>query len=83
MAATFTRSWETVFGDVRFGYGYVTHDGSDTTVLLPLGTCDMAFVLPQCGTNSTGTTVSVSGHTVTFSAAGVSGRTDYLIYVGV
>lgn len=83
MAATFTDSWQTILGDRRIGFGYVTHDGSDTTVGLPLGVIDVAIPFAQFLTNSTSTTYTWSGSTLTMSAAGESGRTEYVLYIGV
>jgi hypothetical protein len=83
MAATFTNKWQTLLGDRYIGFGYITHDGSDTTVVLPLGVIDTAIVLPQYGTNSTGVTVSWATNVITVSAAGLTGLTDYVLYIGV
>jgi len=82
MAITRSTKFFTYSSNKVMGLDLVTHDGSSTTVNLPVGTIEMAFVLQQVGTNSTGTTVSWSDSTVTFSAAGADGSTDYVLYVG-
>ncbi len=83
MALTYTESFQTIIGDRRLGFGYITHDASDTTVDVPCDTVDYVFILPQVGTNSTATTCSWSGNTLTVSGAGTSGRTDYVIWIGI
>ena len=83
MALTYTESFQTIIGDRWLGFGYLTHDASDTTVDVPCGTVDFAQILSQVGTNSTATTCSWSGNTLTVSAAGISGSTDYVLFVGI
>lgn len=83
MALTYTESFQTIIGDRRLGVGYLTHDSSDTTVAIPCDTIDYAQILSQVGTNSTSTTCSWSGHTLTVSGVAASGRTDYVIWIGI
>jgi hypothetical protein len=83
MALTYTETYAFPVGDRMCGFGYLTHDASDTTVDLPCETIDFVVALSQYGTNSTGTTYSWSGHTLTASSSGgVSGRTDYIVWFG-
>jgi hypothetical protein len=83
MAMTYTETLLTLAGDRQVGLATITHDGSSTTIALPTGQIDMAYLLSTCGTNSTGTTVSWSGGTLTFSAATASGRTDLVFWIGI
>lgn len=83
MAITLTKQFLTVMGDRVVGYYKLTHDASATTVNLPTGVIEMAYILPQVGSNSTATTCSWSGKTLTVSAAGANARTDYVFFVGV
>jgi len=83
MAISLTKEFLTIMGDRVVGCYKLTHDGSSTTVNLPIGVIEMAMVLTTHGSESTGTTVSWSGKTLTVSAAGTNTYTDYVFFVGV
>ena len=83
MAITLTKQFLTVMGDRVVGCYKLTHDASATTVNLPIGVIEMAWLLPKVGSNSTSITVSWSTKTLTVSAAGAASSTDYVFFVGV
>jgi len=83
MAISLTKQFLTVMGDRVVGCYLLTLDGSATTVKLPIGVIDMAYVLRGMGTGPAGTTVSWSSATLTLSAAGASAKTHYVFFVGV
>lgn len=83
MAITYTETAALILGgNNMLSAGYLTHDGSSTTIVLPCGTIDYAQIGYGMGTADTGTTVSWSGSTLTLSLAGTSGRTHYLLWIG-
>ena len=83
MAISLTKEFLTIMGDRVVGCYKLTHDGSATTVNLPIGVIEMAFVLDEVGTNPTSTTVSWSTKTLTVSAAAGNTLTNYVFFVGV
>jgi len=82
MAITVSNNFITVMGDRVVGLAKLTLDGTATTVNLPTGKIDVAFVLQQVGTHSTGTTVSWSGKTITISDSGSANETEYVYWIG-
>ena len=83
MAITYTEEFLTNIGDRMFGLAKCTHDASATTLNLPCGQIDMANVVYGTAGGTTGTTVSWSGSTLTFSAAKTSGTYVYVYWIGV
>lgn len=83
MAISLTKEFLTIMGDRVVGCYKLTHDGSSTTVNLPIGVIEMAMVLQAAGTNSTSITASWSTKTLTVSAAGANTLTDYVFFIGV
>lgn len=83
MAISLTKQFLTVMGDRVVGCYLLTLDGSATTVNLPIGVTEMAWIIPGMGTGPSGTTVSWSTKTLTLSAAGANTKTHYVFFVGV
>lgn len=74
--------FETIMGDKVVGCWRVTMDGSATTLDLPVGTIDFAFIAQSVGSSIAGTSISWSGSTVTFSSALTAGNDRDIFFFG-
>ncbi len=84
MALTYTDTFLISTGDMLMGSGTITHDGTNTTVALPVGSILMASTLYLHGGSSTGVTCSwaSTGATLTLSSTSKAGTSEYVFFFG-